>query len=477
MRFVAMRDVPDVLGFADFAHRPDLTLGLVRERINSDTLFIDQRSFPLPKPDGSSRGLTVINPIAELALRTYVGRCSGALRNSIDEHRVLNGLIRRPGPGWFSADFKDQHRLRRRLQRRYYHADETQAVGFLDVQKFYPSCRHDWLSDHLEAIGAPLGATHVLVTMLSRLFPSGVGLPIGFEGSGPLANIFLRPLDEALVNEGVEFVRWTDDVDVFLSSAEKGPDLLRLAADTLAAAHLHLNAAKSEVLAKGPDAERRLLDPARDSILAGDAIENIKSRLELEAWMKEWGVTQEMPPAHLRTWLRVLRGQSNPSALEFLSEFPHWIDRESRAVGDYLTELARNPKSRSALDPDWMLDRAIGRTPSTNASAGQLHMCRALAEYRLDRDRAKQLFDFATQSGNLRRHSVVGAWAVRAWSASNAWTKSDAMSLVDTVAVADYRRSALFGFIDRVPANTVALRDRARSTPEIGPTIEFVLAA
>jgi hypothetical protein len=95
-------------------------------------MFMDQRRFPLPKADGRTRGLTVISPVAELALRTYVGRCSAPLAAAVDERRILNGLVRSPGPGWFSADFKEQNRIRRDLQRTYYEADSTRAVAFLD---------------------------------------------------------------------------------------------------------------------------------------------------------------------------------------------------------------------------------------------------------------------------------------------------------------------------------------------------------
>lgn len=477
MKFAAMRDVPDVLGFADYAHRPDLTLPLVHERIAADTLFVDHRRFPLPKADGATRGLTVMSPVAELALRTFVGRCSAAVRSAVDESNVLNGLIRHPGPGWFSADFREQHRVRRELQHRYYEADATEAVGFLDVEKFFPSCGHDWLGAQLEAIGAPLGATEVLVAMLSRLFPSGVGLPIGFEGSGPLANLFLLPLDAALVDDGLDFVRWTDDVDVFLRNPDKGPQLLQLAADKLAEAHLRLNDTKSCVMPKGAAAEQRLLDPARDSVLGDDAVDNVKTRLDLQVWMKECGASDDLPPAHLRSYLGILRTDGDPGALEYLAEFPSWLDLEPRSVGDYLAELTRHATARSALDPDWLLDRAVGRTPTRDSEAGQLHICRALADYRLDGVRAPRLLDFALRPEIVLGHPMLGAWAVRAWSSSQAWNKADAMNLIDAIAHTDYRRSAIAGFAGRRPATAAGLRDRARSTREIAPAVELALAA
>lgn len=472
-----MRDVPDVLGFEDYALRPDVTLELVHQRMSEDTLFVDHRLFPLPKADGGHRGLTVLSPVAELALRTYVGRCSSAVRAAVDERHVLNGLIRSPGPGWFSADFRDQHRLRRELQRHYYDADSTQAVGFLDVKKFFPSCRHDWLGTKLGELHSPTGATEVLVEMLSGLFPTGRGLPIGFEGSGALANLFLLPLDAALVAERLEFVRWTDDIDVFLSESERGPDVLELADEVLRSAHLQLNDSKSCVMPKGPAAEHRLLDPARDSVLVGDAVDNVRTRLDVEVWLKEWGIAGDLPPAHLRSYLGILRSDGDAGAVEYLAEFPEWIDREPRSVGDYLSELNNRADARAALDPDWLLERAIGRTPTPATEAGQLHMCRVLAGYRLDEARGGRLLDFAMAPEILLRHPVLGAWAIRAWSASQSWSKANAMNVIDAVQHLDYRRATIVGFASRKPASPAALRDRARFDPEVAPAIEFALAA
>jgi hypothetical protein len=477
MRFAAARDVPDVLGFADYVYRPDLTLPLVRERIVADLLFVDHRRFPLPKEDGSTRGLTVLSPVAELALRTFVGRCGSAISAAIDERHVLNGLIRKPGPGWFSADFREQYRRRRELQRSYYGADATQAVGFLDVENFFPSCCHAWLGAKLEEIRAPRGAAEVLVAMLSNLFPTSLGLPIGFEGSGPLANLFLLPLDAALVAEGMDFVRWTDDVDVFLTDADRGSDLIELAGDKLREAHLRLNNKKSCVMAKGVAAENRLLDPSRDSVLGDDAVDNVKARLEMQLWMNEWGSPDVLRPAHVRSYLGILRADGNPGALEFLAEFPNWIDREPRAVGDYVSALTRYAEARSSIDPDWLLDRAIGRAPTPDTEAGQLHMCRALVGLRLGSARAARLLDFALRPDIVLGHSVLGAWAVRAWSASQGWNKTTAMNVIDAIAHASYRRAAVVGFSERRPASENALRNRARADPEIAPAIEFALSA
>ena len=306
--------MPDVLGFADFAFDRERTYHLVRSRLRADCLFVDFAQFPLPKGNGAGvRSVGVLNPLDELAMRTYVGRCSHAIANGTYEERVLNGLIRRPGPGWFSADFRTQIRRRRDLQRRLYEHIQTSAVGFFDVKDFFRSCRHDQLHALLLDVGAPAGAARVLVGMLGGMFPSGVGLPVGFEGSAPLANLFLGPLDRALLEARTEFVRWTDDIDVFLTDASDWPRVFELVVRALTLVGLSLNPDKTMMLEKGAAAESKLLDPGRDSLFDDDAVANIRAKLGLETWLREFDLVEDLPPAEPPwVWWRLRSLVSNP---------------------------------------------------------------------------------------------------------------------------------------------------------------------
>lgn len=476
--FAARRDVPDVLGFEDYAGDPAATYDLVRDRLADDALFLDKQLFPLPKPTGGARGLTVMNPVDEFALRAYVGRCSSAVVAATYSDRVLNGLIRRPGPAWFSADFREQSRRRRELQSMLYEDDRTEAVGFFDVKDFFKSCSHHHLVELLWKAGAPKGATDRLAEMLRVLFPSGTGLPIGFEGSGPLANLFLDPTDRALLDVGVEFVRWTDDLDVFLTGLDQWPAVHDIVLDRLANVGLEPNNSKVTVLEKGPDAEQRLLDPGRDSIFEGDALENAVAKLNAELWMRDWGFSEEMPPAHFRSCLGLLRSRNSADAVSYLMETPSWIDREPRSVGDYLAAIASEPSTRGAIDQDWLIECAVGRDPSTLTAAGQLHVCRALAELRVDKVRAKRLLDFAHDGTVLRQFPALGGWAVRAWSASGGWRPGTCMDLVHAVGHLSYGRAAVAGFAGHVPASDgVRLNALARQRPELAPAVRFALAA
>jgi Reverse transcriptase (RNA-dependent DNA polymerase) len=477
-QFAARRDVPDVLGFADYAADAEGTIELAARRFADDALFLDKQHFPLPKPSGGTRGLTVMNPIDEFTLRAYVGRCSPAIAAATYSERVLNGVIRRPGPSWFSADFREQSRRRRELQSALYRDDRTQAVAFFDVKDFFKSCSHDTLVRLLLATGAPPGAVRQLARLMDTLFPTGVGLPIGFEGSGPLANLFLDPVDRALLALDFEFVRWTDDLDVFLTSLEQWPMVHDTVEERLGTVGLSLNLDKVALLAKGPDAEQRLLDPGRDSIFEGDALENAAARLTAELWMRQWATEDEIPPAHLRSCLGLLRSKASPEAVSYLEATPAWIDREPRSVGDYLAAIASNPSTRGTLDEDWLIERAVGQQPTATTAAGQLHMCRALAEFAPSKKAGARLLDFAYDPTVVRRYAALGGWAIRAWSASRGWKPGACTDVLHDVGHLSYRRAAIAGFAGHSSASDGArLRTLARDKPDMGPAIRAVLTA
>lgn len=420
----------------------------------------------------------MINPIDEFALRAYVGRCSTAISAATYRERVLNGIVVRPGPGWYSADFSEQHRRRRELQRQLYEDEQTSAVAFLDVKNFFKTCQHDTLALLLLAAAAPAGAVEQLVTLLGQLYPSGRGLPVGFEGSGPLANLFLGPVDRELLTSANDFVRWTDDIDVFLDNVELYDEIYSTIESRLSDVHLELNTDKCSVLEKGPAAEGRLLDPSRDSIFVGDALDNAAERLDLALWAREFGLEYPLPDAHLRSILGLFRSKRDPGALRYLQDTPTAIDKESRSAADYVVALAEDPATRAQLDLDWLEDRAIGRAPAPDTAAGQLHMCRALTSCRVDKARGNRLRDFALRTEVQRDYPALGSWAVRAWSSSKSLNARDCKDILNSIGHLSYRRAAVSGFIRRRDAAAAARLDAfARLQPEVAPAIRYALTA
>lgn len=475
--FSIARDVPDVLGFADYAVDPELTYQLVRDRVDRCSVFADQRPFPLPKPNGAGmRGITVAHPLDELLMRVYVGRCSASLKAAVLDDRVFNGLFTKTGPGWISAEFREQNLARRARQRELYDAPTTAGIGLFDVKRFFPTCRHDVLRDLLLKTGAPSGAVATVIALLGSIYDSGVGLPIGLEGSAPLSNLFLGSLDAALVQAGLPSVRWTDDLDVFLADMAEASIVRELVDTELERVGLSVNPDKVEVLEKGPIAEDRLLDPSRDSLFDADATKNVAEMfefLQVMSRMTRLGSSARtddgIPPAHMRSYLGLLAKEQHPAALDHLVANPRWVDEEPRSVGSYLEALGQSRSARGKVDPDWLLDLAVRRPPTKETAAGQLHLCRALAGFKLDKTRAAEVLDFATTASVVAGFPALGGWAVRAWAAGQGWKPDKAVELVDGWAPIAYRRAALSGFVDRKAGAAPQLRKAVQRHPELRP--------
>lgn len=480
--YALSRDIPDVLGLADYVGAVEETLALVQRRVRAGLVGTEMAMFPLVKADPTTtRGLTVLDPLDDLALRVLVGRCSHAIAAVTDEAHVLNGVIRNPGPGWTTASYRAQHRRRRELQHAHVSATSTKAVGFFDIKNFFPSCGQELVCRMLHDAGAPVGAVDVLGETFARMFDgSGQGLPIGFEGSGPIANLMLRPMDAAIGASGRPYIRWTDDVEVFIQNRTEWTMIVEAAQEAVSSVGLSFNLDKTKALPVGGEAEAHLFDPTRDSIFnSDDPVTEIAGEFGWAAMWKTFGSSGDMPPGRFRAFLGKLARVHDPGALEFLAAYPLWINREPRPVADYLIALMRHSPTMSLVDRDWLVELATVDTVRRTTAAGQLHLFRALATVPVGRDHGKKFLDFATDHRRINRYGELAAWAMRAWSQSDHWNPTDALDLVSAYRPASLRRAALAGFIRKPPGRSKVsgLRRRAALDDSLGPVVRLVMPA
>lgn len=473
--YTFQRDIPDVLGYADFVKDPGVTFSTIRSRIADGTILNDAETIPLLKTNGrDTRSVTVMNGLDDLTLRTYAGRCSAAIQASTDDTRVFNGLIVQPGPGWRCASFKDQHRQRRNLQAALYADPEVEAVGFFDVKNFFGACGHSVTGSLLDAAGAPPGAIATLIGLLGCLSPDGVGLPVGFEGSGPIANLFFREVDRKLTEAEIPFSRWTDDLDTFLRGLGDWNPVHSLVSGGMAWVGHALNE-KVELLPKGADAFRRLLDPGRDSMFGGeDPVEHAEGVLNGEMKIPANSYELQMSPSRFRGVLRALGRGPSASGTSFLEERPMWFNREPKATADYLIGVFNNKKTRKALDLDWLMDQAVGTAPDDASAARQLHAARVLSVCRVGKNRGQALKDFASDRASDRTYMAVGAWATRAWAQSRAWKVQQALHLIEEADHDAFGRAALSGITRMRDSHRGShLRTVRDIRPSIGPAVRL----
>jgi hypothetical protein len=117
-----------------------------------------------------------------------------------------------------------------------------------DISNFYPSIRIDRLTAALSESCVPEGIIEVLVDLLHG-YESVGGLPIGPKASHIFAEAALVKADAAMIERGVDFVRFVDDYRLFASDAATAERWLGLVTDILESEGLSLNRAKTAISA------------------------------------------------------------------------------------------------------------------------------------------------------------------------------------------------------------------------------------
>ena len=158
------------------------------------------------------------------------------------------------------------------------------------------------------------------------------GTPQGGPLSPLLANIYLDPLDKELQSRNIAFVRYADDIALFLSSQRSAERALRRIKEWLSK-HLKLevNEDKSGV---GPSGQSQLLGfrihESANASIAPKAIQRLKERVR-----QLWDARQSVTLKEIRTqWQRYIQGWWNyfrhANWQKAVKELSGWIRRHMR---------------------------------------------------------------------------------------------------------------------------------------------------
>lgn len=147
-----------------------------------------------------------------------------------------------------------------------------------DIESYFDNIDHDLLIEHLKrALPDPSPLRLIELWLAATIQPAdggqpyllSRGVPQGSPISPVLANLFLDPLDEALLGAGFQLVRFADDFVILCRERDEAEQALALTRQTLAALKLRLNADKTRLVHfnegfhfLGVDFIRNLLRPA-----------------------------------------------------------------------------------------------------------------------------------------------------------------------------------------------------------------------
>jgi Reverse transcriptase (RNA-dependent DNA polymerase) len=472
--FVRSRDVPDPLGWADYVAEPEATIHVVHNRVAVNRFPLTASPFPLPKPGKAAvRVLTETDPVDEIIGRVLSGRVAPAAAAAVDRSIVFSGEIAGRPPSWALAPYREAHRRRQERGLELLAQPRCEGMLSLDVRNYFPSIPLSLLGPQLVERGAPEGAVIALARAF-KVWQSSVssGLPIGFEGSALLANSYLCPADAALTKTGAAMVRWMDDIWVFLDAPHDPAQVEGALSRALASLGLVLNEGKT-VYADGIVADVLIRDAVLDSVTKGDT-ERLDADQALE--VLEWA-TDNPCDIHwpwVRFGLGAMKHGGSPAALPVLTRLPELFQEEPKAVGDYLTAVAKGP-DRKRIPRDWLHDEAT-RGTEPGHFARRLHACKALAKAKgCNKAMSASLRDVVSE-GELP--AALRAWSAVAWASNDGWKPSTAVEVaVDGTTDLRIRRAVLDGLRERKsmssPKADMWRRKLLDIEPDLLPTVAW----
>lgn len=198
------------------------------------------RWVAIPKPGGGERELgipTVTDRLIQQALLQV-------LQPLLDPHFSEHSYGYRPGRGAQDAVLAAQTCVQA----------GRRVVVDVDLAKFFDRVNHDILIDRLQKRIGDAGVIRLVRAYLtSGIMKDGVvqergsGTPQGGPLSPLLANVLLDEVDRDLERRGHHFVRYADDVTVYVRSRKAGARVLAVLRGLFGRLKLSLNEAKSAV--------------------------------------------------------------------------------------------------------------------------------------------------------------------------------------------------------------------------------------
>ena len=197
-------------------------LMLLREHLKGGWKPTSPIRIYMPKPSGLLRPLTlltlddqiVLQGIANLVAKQVFDR-----RRAVEGRVVFSNCLSSRDSIFFLQDWRlTYHRFTERLQR---HLDSGhQWIAHFDLAAFYETISHR----ALQSIVAPAGGGVEVWRMIRDWLcvwtssqggiPVDHGIPQGPIASDFLAEVFLLPLDEAMIRTAIPYIRYVDDIRV-----------------------------------------------------------------------------------------------------------------------------------------------------------------------------------------------------------------------------------------------------------------------
>jgi hypothetical protein len=462
-------DVPDVLNRIDARKRPHLIAYSMDQRIRREMLFGIPHLLQFPKPSGGLRTMTVLDPIDELLLRQQVGRLIAEIESALGPEVHSSRSIRLSGGEWAVEDWRragDRHRASIQTERE---SERWHGMGKLDVRSHYPTISLDTLRLVLCSAGCSPNAVEDLLATLRvlQLRSRSTGLPIGPEASAPLGTIALAPLDRMLRSQGVVFLRWVDDVLMFVDAQEVYETLKELADTHLHVVDQELNLPKCTYETFGSD-DLAGFENAYGGLQIGTGIwfdDPAAALADLGEARRVDGATRA---------LGQLRSREDPAGVDVLLAHPWLIFKLPTPTGAYLRRVRKDIQNWDAIASLVMED------VEDETAAGQLRLVRLLERKQIGASLGREFFDRGRALDRTRFAPVANEFLAAAGRSQESSTTRQRRAADTAVEFADLnaKRALLGACLREMPDRSLrsTLEHLGRLEPDLAALLDLVAA-
>ncbi len=237
-----------------------------------------RRNTLVPKHGHGFRPAAQLDPLDTLvycALVYEVGSDFEAVRVPVQDARVFSYRFRPDGDGrMYDASVNFEEFRRRSLDL----ATAASYVVMTDIADFFPRLYTHPVENAMRAASAHADHARVLTKLITGWNMSvSYGIPIGPSPSRLISEVAISDVDQALLSEGIEFCRFSDDYRMFVDSPRRAREVLAFLANVLHRNHgLTLQEAKTDIV------------PADEFQVRFERAERDRERHELEARFEEF---------------------------------------------------------------------------------------------------------------------------------------------------------------------------------------------
>lgn len=458
-------DSPDPLDRADYMHNPAATAKCLRRRAASPWRLGQPRSIPSPKPDGRSRTIVSLDPLAEIYLRMCLDPVAADIDARLSK-AVSGSRLELRGGGWRTAHWRAGQRHRRELLGALRTSGSFGTEAQLDVADHFNTISRPILARTLRTIARDPWCLEPLLhelDLLASLPGMSSGLPTGPEISAVLGTVALIPVDRRLGHSGVVYDRWVDDLTAFAEGETEGAAIIEMSADQLRLIGQALNPTKSRVVPLGAGGEPPSMSGDLTDAADGDPADALRVAIETGDY------------ARVRYALGGLRAARDVRGVPILASEMAVLRLLPKQCAQYLQAVA------SQIDDwDFLLEELDAATTIENAAA-QLHLLRLLPSRVVGGETVRVFFERGVALDRHRLAPVADHFLVTSSKAvrDRKPLEREMLEYAEQSSELNCRRALAGGFRQGgVGRRTrIGLEHLRRLDPDLSPTVDWVLAS